>query len=71
MVIDRDLKRVYVGYMGIAKHSNSLTPAGITPKKSDTQSSGFLSVGEILKGDTWQARIRRFQDYSWAKEPKR
>ena len=57
--------------MGATKHFSQTIrqPAEATPLHPNL--AGFVRVGDILKGDTWQARIRRSQSYKWVKEPKK
>lgn len=49
------------------QHYNSGTN---TPNKETSSSSRFYNIGEVMKQDSWQARIRRFQYYDWIKVPK-
>lgn len=51
------------------KHFNSRMD---TSYKGTTGSSGFLSVGEIIKPLEFRFLMReRFKKYKWAKEPKK
>ena len=68
--IDRDLKQVFTGYMGVQKNISYTGTRG--RRSSDTQTTAsFVRVGDILKNPRYLYEMKeRFARYEWAKEPK-
>ena len=64
--LDKDFEKVFSRYMGATKHFSQTFRRPAEATSLHPNLAGFVKVGEILRSDNWQARIRKFPNYMLA-----